>query len=110
MSLNFGHIGPPSRELAALDRKKMSHRLIMGIGCLHASLFMFETSSKMVVATTSITILRSMTLYLLDPKTLKQMALLFENYLKYLITLFVGFQVSDRCPLGYLFLKQLRNF
>ena len=30
MSSNFGQIGPPTTELAALERRKKSHRLIMG--------------------------------------------------------------------------------
>ena len=30
MSSNFGQIGPPTTELAALERRKNSHRLIMG--------------------------------------------------------------------------------
>ena len=29
-------------ELAALERKKKSHRLVMGKCCLHASLFIFD--------------------------------------------------------------------
>ena len=33
----------------------------------------------------------------------KTIALLLENYSKYLMTLLDGSQVSDRCPLGYLF-------
>ena len=35
MSLNFSLIGPPTAELATLERLKHSHRLIMGKGCLH---------------------------------------------------------------------------
>ena len=35
-SLNFSLIGPPTAELAALERlKKNPHRLIMGKRCLH---------------------------------------------------------------------------
>ena len=34
-SLNFSLIGPPTAELAALERLKNPHRLIMGKGCLH---------------------------------------------------------------------------
>ena len=33
-SLNFGQIGPLTKELAALERLKKSHRLIMGKCCL----------------------------------------------------------------------------
>ena len=40
-SLNFGHIWLLTTELAALERLKISHRLIMGKCCLHASLFIF---------------------------------------------------------------------
>ena len=40
-SSNFGQIGPLTRELAALEFQKISHRLIMGKWCLHASLFIF---------------------------------------------------------------------
>ena len=41
-SLNFGQIGLLNLELAALERLKISHRLIMGKWCLHASLFIFD--------------------------------------------------------------------
>ena len=41
MSSNFGQIGPMTTELAALERLKISHRLIMGKWCLHASSFIF---------------------------------------------------------------------
>ena len=41
-SLNFGQIGPLTTELAALERLKISHRLIMGKWCLHGSLFIFD--------------------------------------------------------------------
>ena len=34
-SLNFSLIGPPTAELAALERLKNPHRLIMGKRCLH---------------------------------------------------------------------------
>ena len=34
-SLNISLIGPPTAELAALERLKNPHRLIMGKGCLH---------------------------------------------------------------------------
>ena len=34
-SLNFSLIGPPTVELAALERLKNPYRLIMGKGCLH---------------------------------------------------------------------------
>ena len=40
-SSNFGQIGLPTTELAALERLKKSHRLIMGKCCLHASSFIF---------------------------------------------------------------------
>ena len=38
---NFGQIRPLITELAALERLKNSHRLIMGKCCLHASSFIF---------------------------------------------------------------------
>ena len=40
--LNFSQIGPLTTELAALERLKISHRLIMGKCCLHASSFIFD--------------------------------------------------------------------
>ena len=42
MSLNFGQIGPLTTELAALERLKISHRLIMGKCWLHACSFIFD--------------------------------------------------------------------
>ena len=36
-SLNFSLIGPPTAELAALERLKNPHRLIMRKQCLHFS-------------------------------------------------------------------------
>ena len=42
MSSNFGQIGPLTREFAALEVQKISHRLVMGKCCLHASLFIFD--------------------------------------------------------------------
>ena len=41
-SSNFGQIGPLTTELAALEHKKISHRLTMGKWCLHASSFIFH--------------------------------------------------------------------
>ena len=41
-SSNFGQIGPVTTELAALEVLKISHRLIMGKWCLHASSFIFD--------------------------------------------------------------------
>ena len=41
MSSNVGQIRPLTVELAALERLKDSHRLIMGKRCLHASTFIF---------------------------------------------------------------------
>ena len=41
-SLNFGKIGPLTTKLAALERLKISHRLIMGKWCLHAISFIFD--------------------------------------------------------------------
>ena len=41
-SSNFGQIGPLTTELAALERLKISHRLIMGKCCHHASSFFFD--------------------------------------------------------------------
>ena len=40
-SLTLGQIGPLSMELAALERLKISHRLIMGKWCLQASSLIF---------------------------------------------------------------------
>ena len=40
-SSNFGQIEPLTRELAALEVLKNSHRLIKGKCCLHTSLFIF---------------------------------------------------------------------
>ena len=34
-SFNFSPIGPPTAELAALERLKIPNRLIIGKGCLH---------------------------------------------------------------------------
>ena len=42
LNLNFGQIGPLITKLAALERLKISHRLIMGKCCLHASSFIFD--------------------------------------------------------------------
>ena len=42
MSSNFGQIGLLTTELAALEHLKISHRLIMGKWCLHASSFIFD--------------------------------------------------------------------
>ena len=39
---NFGQIGPTTIELAALERLKISHRLIMGKCCLYANSFIFD--------------------------------------------------------------------
>ena len=41
-SSNFGQIGRLPTELAALERLKNFHRLIMGKCCLHASSFIFD--------------------------------------------------------------------
>ena len=41
-SSNCGQIGPLTMELAALERLKISHRLIMGKWCLHVSSFIFD--------------------------------------------------------------------
>ena len=41
-SSNCGQIGPLTMELAALERLKISHRLIMGKWCLHARSFIFD--------------------------------------------------------------------
>ena len=38
----FRPVGPLTTELAALERLKISHRLIMGKRCLHASSFIFD--------------------------------------------------------------------
>ena len=41
-SSNFDQIGQLTTELAALECLKISHRLIMGKWCLHASSFIFD--------------------------------------------------------------------
>ena len=41
-SSNFSQIGPLTKELAALERLKISLRLMMGKWCLHASSFIFD--------------------------------------------------------------------
>ena len=41
-SSNFGQIGPLTIELAAFERLKNFHRLIMGKCCLHASSYIFD--------------------------------------------------------------------
>ena len=41
-SLTFGQIGPLTTELAALERIKISHSLIMGKCCLYASSLIFD--------------------------------------------------------------------
>ena len=51
---NFDKIGPLTTELAALERQKNPHRLIMGKWCLHASSFFIESSSKLLVTRTGI--------------------------------------------------------
>ena len=42
MSSNFGQIGPPTTELAALERRKNSHRLIMGNRSHHVFSAVFD--------------------------------------------------------------------
>ena len=42
MSSKFGQIRPQTTVLAALERQKNPHRLIMGKCCLHASSFIFD--------------------------------------------------------------------
>ena len=41
-SSNCSQIGPLTMELVALERLNISHRLIMGKWCLHASSFIFD--------------------------------------------------------------------
>ena len=41
-SSNFGQRGPLTSEIAALERLKISYRLIMGKCCLHANLLIFD--------------------------------------------------------------------
>ena len=41
-SSNFGQVGPLTTELAALERLNISHGLIMGKCCIHASSFIFD--------------------------------------------------------------------
>ena len=54
-SSNFGQIGPLTTELAALERLKKSHRLIMGKWCFHASSFIFDQIiSNLLVTRTGI--------------------------------------------------------
>ena len=49
-----------------------------------------------------------LTLEFLVPE--KYNALSLQNYTKYLMTFLAGSQVSDRCPLGYLFLVRVFFF
>ena len=52
-SSNFGLIGPPTSELAALERLKNPHRRIMGKQCLHFSpLFLIGSLSYLQVMIT----------------------------------------------------------
>ena len=55
MSSNFGQIGPLTTELAALERLKISHRLIMGksVSMLACS-FLIQSSSKLLLTRTGI--------------------------------------------------------
>ena len=54
-SSNFGKIGPPTTELAALSVWKISHRLIMGNAVyMLARSFLIESSSKLLVTRTGI--------------------------------------------------------
>ena len=48
---NFGQIEPLPSELIALERPKISHRLIMGKWCFQASTFIFIGSSSNVLVT-----------------------------------------------------------
>ena len=50
-SLTLGQIGPLTTELAALERLKISHRLIMGKWCRQASSFIFDVSSSNLLVT-----------------------------------------------------------
>ena len=42
MSSKFGRIGPQTKELAALERMKKTHRLIMGKRCHHIFSSIFD--------------------------------------------------------------------
>ena len=54
-SLTLGHIGPLTMELAALERLKISHRLIMGKWCLQlARSFFIRSSSNLLVTRTAL--------------------------------------------------------
>ena len=42
MKSNFGQIRHLTRELASIERLKMSHTFIIGKWCLHAGMFIFD--------------------------------------------------------------------
>ena len=86
MSSNFNQIGPPTTELAALERlRNTSLDLIMGKMVFPLFLCCFWSFWYFHVTRTSIKAWMSL------------------NFLKWDLTLAHWTQVSDRCPLGYLF-------
>ena len=136
-SLNFGQVGPLTTEVAALERLNISHRLIMGKWCLHASSFIFyRIIIKVAGNQDSIKTWSSSILGRIRPLILELLALECRKFhtfqLEYLwsqmanldqilcvaslgwgerlhnvLTLAPWTQVSDRCPLGYLFIHCL---
>ena len=93
-SSNFDQIEQLTTELAALECLKISHRLIMGKWCLHASSFIFDQIIIKVTGNQD----RHKSSDEFDFGPLISMAHL------YVFEMTHWTQVSDRCPLGYLFL------
>ena len=90
MSSNFGQIGPPTTELAALERLRNTPiDLIMG---------------KVVFPLFLLFLIGSFWYFHVTRTSIK--AWMSLNFLKWDLTLAHWTQVSDRCPLGYLFLIQ----
>ena len=77
MSSNFGQIGSLTTELAALERLKISHILIMGKWCLSmlARPFLIKSSSKLLVTRTGIKARMSLILGRIRLLTLELLAL-----------------------------------
>ena len=83
-SSNFGQIGPPTTELSALECLKISHRLIMGKCCLHASSFiLIESSSKLLVTRTGIKARASLISGQIRLLTLELLALEWRKFLHF---------------------------
>ena len=87
MGSNFGQIGPPTTELAALERLRNTPiDLIMGENGVSTFSLLFLVGSFWYFHVTRTSIKAWMSL----------------NFLKWDLTLAHWTQVSDRCPLGYL--------